>query len=180
MSHGRVTLMESFSLSRVVEFASALGSVATPLVVATVAYLFQRRQKIAEAAMTERIKRIGLISPLLNTIYSYRQRVGSYLDMSPEEVLRAKREADREFWTFEYLWTPEFKAAYQAFMEESFEMNRGEGNKAGIRAESSHYPIKSNTPNWVAFTEETVDKPRNALRYEKFQAITARDLGFRK
>ncbi len=172
--------MESFSSGRVVEIASAFGSVATPLVVATVAYLFQRRQKIAEAAMAERIKRIGLISPLSNLIYSYRQRVGGYLDVSPEEVLRAKREADREFWTFEYLWTLEFKTAYHAFMEESFEMNRGDGNKAGIRAESKHYPIKSTTPNWVAFTEETVDKSSNALRYEQLQAITARDLGFRR
>jgi hypothetical protein len=172
--------MESFSLTRIAEIASAVGSVATPLVVATVAYAFQRRQKVAEAAMTERIKRIGLISPLLNSIYSYRHRVGSYLELSPEEVLRAKREADREFWTFEYLWTPEFKAAYHAFMEESFEMNRGAGNKAGIRAESKHYPVEQSTPDWVAFTEETVDKPRNALRYERLQAVTARDLGFRK
>lgn len=172
--------MDSETLGRIVEIVRAAGSVATPIVVATVAYLFQRRQKIAEAAMSERIRHIGLISPLLNLIYSYRQRVGSYLERSPEDVLRVKRQADQEFWTFEYLWTPEFKTAYHGFMEESFEMNRGAGDKAGIRAESKHYPIASSTPNWRAFTEEPVDKPRNALLYEKLQAITARDLGFRK
>jgi hypothetical protein len=172
--------METDALSRFVEVTRAVGSVATPVVVATVAYLFQRKQKVAEAAMGERIKKVGLISPRLNMIYSYRQRVGSYLEWTPEEVLRAKRDADREFWTFEYLWTPEFETAYHEFMEESFETNRGEGNKAGIRAESRHYPIKSSTPDWAAFTEEAVNKALNALMYDKIQTVTARDLGFRK
>ncbi len=172
--------MDLGSFPQFLEVTRAVGSIATPVVVATVAYLFQRRQKIAEAAMAERIKKISLISPRLNMIYSYLQRVGSYLEWSPEDILKAKREADREFWTYEYLWTPEFETAYHDFMDEAFEMHRGEGNKAGIRAESRHYPLKASLPGWVAFTEESADKARIALRYDKIQSVTARDLGFRK
>ena len=116
--------MEGGLLNTFVEVAKALGALATPVVVVIVAYLFQRRQKVAEAAMAERIKRIALISPLLNRIFSYRHRVGAYLDWSPEEVLQAKREADREFRTYEFLWSPEYREAYHRFMEECFSTNR--------------------------------------------------------
>jgi len=171
--------MEGGLLNTFVEVAKALGALATPVVVVIVAYLFQRRQKVAEAAMAERIKRIALISPLLNRIFSYRHRVGAYLDWSPEEVLQAKREADREFRTYEFLWSPEYREAYHRFMEECFSTNRGEGNKAGIRAHARHYPKKASTPNWEAFTGEEADKVRNQEAYNQVQLVTARDLGFR-
>jgi hypothetical protein len=172
--------MESIFLNTFVEVAKALGALATPVVVVVVAYLFQRKQKLAEAAMTERIKRIALISPLLNQIFSYRHRVGGYLDWSPEEILQAKRDADREFRTYEFLWTPEYREAYHRFMEECFATNRGAGNKAGIRADERHYPKKASTPNWEAFTGEEADKGRNQEAYNQVQSITARDLGFRR
>lgn len=171
--------METSALTNFVEVAKAIGAVGTPVVVVIVAYIFQRKQKVAECAMSERVKRIGLISPVLNKIYSYRQRVGSFLELSPEEILKSKREADKEFWTFEYLWSREFKSAYHDFMGECFVMNRGEGNKAGIRAESRYYPIKAVTPGWDAFTEESVNLKQNERIYNHLQSITARDLGFR-
>lgn len=171
--------MEAGLLTSFVEVAKALGALATPVVVVIVAYIFQRRQKLAEAAMTERIKRIARISPLLNRIFSYRHRVGNFLDCTPEDILNAKREADHEFWTFEFLWSPEYKEAYHRFMEECFVINRGEGNKAGIRAESRYYPKKASTPGWEAFTGEDVDKAKNQAAYNLVQSVTARDLGFR-
>ena len=170
--------MESGLLNTLVEGAKALGALATPVVVVVVAYIFQRKQKVAEAAMAERIRRITLISPLLNRIFSYRQRVGAYLDWSPEEILQAKRDADREFRTYEFLWSPEYREAYHRFMEECFATHRGEGNKAGIRANEGHYPKKASSTNWQAFTGEEVDKGRNQQAYNQLQSITARDLGF--
>ncbi len=127
--------------------------------------------------MSERIKRIGTLSPLLNRIYSFRQRLGDFLDRSPEDILAAKREADREFWTFEYLWSPSFKDEYEKFMQESFDMFRGEGKKAAIKAESKYYPRKA-TDLSIEFTETPVDKKQNATVYDALQAAISRDLGF--
>ena len=53
-----------------------------------VAYFFQRRQKLAEAAMAERIRRITL----LNRIFSCPP--GAWLPR-PEDILQAKRKAVR-------------------------------------------------------------------------------------
>lgn len=171
--------MNMSAATNFVEIAKAVGAVATPIAVAILAYTFQSRQKVAEAAMAERIKRIGTMSPLLNKIFSYRQRVGNFLDCKPEDILSAKREADREFWTFEYLWSLAFKDAYHEFMHESFDMYRGEGKKAGIRAESNYYPIQASDPGWVAFTDDTVTKKQNEEIYNALQSVIAKDLGFR-
>ena len=57
-----------------------------------VAYFFQRRQKLAEAAMAERIRRITLFIPLLKRIFSYPP--GAWLPR-PEDILQAKRKAVR-------------------------------------------------------------------------------------
>ena len=58
-----------------------------------VAYFFQRRQKLAEAAMAERIRRITLFIPLLNRIFSCPPQ-GGWIPR-PEGILQAKREAVR-------------------------------------------------------------------------------------
>ena len=57
-----------------------------------VAYFFQRRQKLAEAAMAERIRRVTLFIPLLNRIFSCPP--GGWLPR-PEGILQAKRKAVR-------------------------------------------------------------------------------------
>jgi len=57
-----------------------------------VAYFFQRRQKLAEAAMAERIRQITLFIPLLNRIFSCPP--GAWLPR-PEGILQAKRKAVR-------------------------------------------------------------------------------------
>jgi hypothetical protein len=227
--------MDMNAVTPYVEIAKAVGAVGTPIVVAILAYIFQKRQKVvdaamaerqkaadaamaerqkaadaataerqqvaeaaraarqkvaeaartarqkvAEAALAERIKRIGTISPLLNKIFAYRQRLGNFLDCSPEDILSAKREADREFWTFEYLWSQAFKDAYDQFMRESFEMFRAEGKRAGIHAESKYYPKKAATAGWDAFTERAVDKKLNKEIYNALQSAIARDLGFHR
>ena len=170
--------MDMNAPTNIIEIVKGIGTVATPVAVAVVAYMFQRRQRVAEVAISERIKRIGTMSPLLNEIYSFRQRAGNFLEWTPEQILSAKREADREFWTFEYLWSPGFKEAYHGFMKESFDMFRGEGKKAAIQAESSYYPKKASTPGWIAFTEKPVAKDQNEIAYDALQSAIARDLGF--
>jgi hypothetical protein len=170
--------MDMSAPTNVVEIAKAIGALATPIAVAGFAYVLQRRQRTLEAAMAERVKHISVLSPLINRIYCYRQRVGAFLDCSPEQTLDAKREADREFWTFEYLWSTRFRNSYHVFMYESFDMYAGEGQKAAIKAQSSYYPKKATTPGWTAFDETPVNKQQNKAAYDKLQEAIAIDLGF--
>jgi hypothetical protein len=158
------------------EMVKALGSLTTPIVVAAVAYLFQRRQKRFEATISEKARYYAAISPLLNRIYSYRKLVNDYLDRSPEEILQAKREADRVFWTHIYIWSPEFRRAYQAFMGDAFAMWQ-KGGRAVLRVDGRNYAIGPSTPGWQGFSGEPTDDVVWDAIYRRLQWAIAHDLG---
>lgn len=166
------------NLKLFLEVVRTLAAVAVPFVLIWATHYFQRRQKYFEATMAERVKHYGILSPLLNVVFSYRMRVGDFLERTPESVLEAKRKADHDFWTFEYLWSNEFRAAYHAFMTDAFRAFNAEGTKALIRANGELYPVKSATAGWPAFTGEDVDRKAWVARYGALKAAIAHDLGF--
>jgi hypothetical protein len=165
-------------LKLALELIRTAASLAVPFVLVWAAHMLQRRQKYFEAVMSEKVKHYGTLSPLMNLIFSYRMRVGDFLERNPESVLEAKRKADHEFWTFEYLWSPDFRIAYHEFMDKAFQAFNKEGTKALIRVDGNLYPLKPTTPDWVAFTGEDVDRKAWAALYAKLKASIAHDLGF--
>lgn len=160
------------------EVMRTAAAIAVPFVLIWAGHTLQRRQKFFEAVMTEKARHYAFISPLLNVIFSYRMRVGDFLERNPESVLEAKRKADHEFWTFEYLWSNEFRAAYHDFMSDAFRAFNKEGTKALIRANGELYPVKPAAPGWEAFTGEDVDRKAWLELYGRLKAAIARDLGF--
>ena len=164
----------------VVEGVQALASLSVPFVLVWAAHRLQRRQKSFEAVMGEKARHYAAISPLLNVIFSYRFRVGDFLDRAPETVLEAKRKADQEFWTFEYLWSDQFRLAYHEFMTDGFSVFGPEGTKARLRVDGGFYPVKSTTPGWEAFSGEPADRAALGKLYAELKTAIARDLGFDK
>lgn len=158
-------------------FLELVETIATPIALVVVAHRFQRRAKTFEAAIAEKARYYASITPHLNRIFSYRQRVGDFLDRSPEDVLRAKREADHLFWTHQYIWSNRFAEFYLRFMSASFRVWGAEGSRASIRADAAFHPIAATTAGWVAFTGEEVDRRENARLYGAIQEAIAEDLG---
>lgn len=154
-----------------------LKTVATPVALVVVAHRFQRRAKTFEAAIAEKARYYAAISPHLNRIFAYRQRVGDFLDRSPEDVLKAKREADHLFWTHQYIWSYKFIGLYLEFMDESFRIWGREGSRGSIRADPAVHPTPATTAGWTPFTGEAVDRRENARLYAAIQAAIADDLG---
>src|SRR3954454_17627390 len=142
------------SLNELLDILRTVATLAVPVVLAFAAHSFQKRQKFFESVMSEKVKHYSQISPLLNQIFAYRYRVGGFLDRTPESVLEAKRKADHEFWTFEYLWSPDFRRRYHDFMNDSFVVFGAEGSRARLRVNDRLYPVKATTPGWEAFTGE--------------------------
>jgi hypothetical protein len=160
------------------ELLRTAAAVAVPFVLVWAGHALQRRQKFFEAVMTEKVRHYTVLSPLLNLIFSYRMRVGDFLERTPESVLDAKRRADQEFWTFEYLWSADFRAAYHDFMNAAFKAFNEEGTKALIRVDGNVHPVKPTTTGWPAFTGEAVDRKAWGAVYGRLKAAIARDLGF--
>lgn len=165
-------------LQLTLDLVKTLASLAVPFILVWAAHRLQRRQKFFDAVMGEKVRHYGQLSPLLNLIFSYRFRVGDFLDRPPETVLDAKRRADQEFWTFEYLWSDEFRLAYHHFMRDGFSVFGAEGSKARVRADGNLYPVKSSTPGWEAFSGDAVDRAVLGKLYAELKTAIARDLGF--
>jgi hypothetical protein len=180
VAEGRVIAEVGFDLHLGLELLRTAAALAVPVILAVAAHALQRRQKFFEAVMAEKVKHYGTISPLLNQIFAYRYRVGDFLDRTPESVLEAKRKADHEFWTYEYLWSEEFRRAYHDFMQDGFSVFGAEGTRGRIRADGRYYPLKPTTPGWDAFSGEDVDRKALAALYTALKRAIAHDLGFRR
>jgi hypothetical protein len=170
--------MDEGALRLTLELLRTAASLAVPFVLVWAAHRLQRKQKFVEATMAEKARHYAAISPLLNLIFSYRMRVGDFLERTPESVLEAKRKADHEFWTFEYLWSNDFRSAFHEFMSAAFRAFNAEGTKALIRADAALYPVKPADPNWPGFTGESVIREKWVDLYARLKATIARDLGF--
>lgn len=150
-------------------------SIFAVIVSAWLAYNFALRTKNYNALVEAKIRHYEKIAPLLNKIFRYRQKIGDYRDVSPEEILKTKRAADEEFHIHVYIWSRDFHDAYHRFIDVSFKPY--EPPRALIRAEAEHYP-RVTLSGWKGFTGEVVDMKENELAYANLMAAIAADLPF--
>jgi hypothetical protein len=153
-----------------------LGDVALPVVGALLAFFINKRSKSFESVMKQRVAKYVALSPLLNDIYTYRMELGDYLSRKPEDILAAKREADRQLWTFEYLFSKRFRDAYHGFMVASFKMFNAKGTRALIRVKKAPYRQPSTTEGWPGYSDEEVPAEEYRGMYQRLQEEIARDL----
>lgn len=155
-----------------------LGLSTTALMIvigAWLSYHYAVRQKNYDALIQAKLRHYERITPHLNRIFRYRQRVGDYMDLTPEQVLDAKRQADEEFYVHLYIWSDEFRRAYRSFMGHSFLLFVKP--RALIRAERRWYQTPAHR-DWAGFSDEPVDQERNMHYYHGVMSAIADDLPF--
>lgn len=113
----------------------------TPVVVAIVGFFVTRalKQREYDHDAAERRREICKalyddVGPLLNRIYCYITDLGDYGTYTPPDIIQAKRDADRTFYTYRTLWSETTRQAYAAFMAQAFETHTGVGVPAKVRA----------------------------------------------
>lgn len=160
----------------VFDVVKILGDAALPIVGAVLAFFINKRSKNFESVMEQRVEKYVTLSPLLNDIFTYRMELGDYLSRKPEEILTAKRDADKLVWTFEYLFSQRFRDAYHQFMVASFKMFNAKGTRALIRVKKAPYRIAPTTQGWEGFSDEEVPMEEYRNVYRALQEAIARDL----
>ena len=158
-----------------------IGTLAlTPIMVAVVGFFvtsaIKRREHDLNALQRRREIRKELydqVGPLLNRIYCYVSDLGDYGHYSPHDIVQAKRDADRVFFTYRTLWSTETRRAYETFMAQAFQTHTGTGVPAKIRAEPlQKVHFFANTghawdPAFDAMFTGQADKPAAAAAYEQ-------------
>jgi hypothetical protein len=105
----------------------AIGSVATPLVVAGVAIVANTRLKAAEKLAwrsqeltRSRLSQYELLAPLLNDLMCYFTFIGCWKELDPPDVVKLKRQLDRQFHVAVPLLSPGTQSRYNEFMSLCF------------------------------------------------------------
>ncbi|MET4726149.1 hypothetical protein ABIF63_010255 [Bradyrhizobium japonicum] len=86
------------------------------------------------------------LAPKLNLLYSAFSYVGRWKELAPPDLINLKRDLDEIVFTYEFLWSKEFREKYQALMEACFELNQGPGKSAKIAANVEMY--RAAHSNW--------------------------------
>ncbi|BFU95668.1 MAG: hypothetical protein NTNFB02_23900 [Nitrospira sp.] len=123
------------------EVVKLLVGILTPLSVAAFGWFVSRRLKRLELAqwsnqklIEKRLSVYDLIAPLLNKLLCFYTWVGYWKDISPGDVVKAKRELDQTINIYRHLFDEEVYTAYQSFIHVLFKTYTGPGHDARIRS----------------------------------------------
>ncbi len=129
-----VTQLEKWSS---LDKAKLLVSSLVPLLILCIGFWFGHLE--SERANSSRVaalkfEQYEILGKEVNSIFSYLYYVGNWKEMTPVEVLQSKRTADTIFYTYESMFSDEFKAVYHDFMKLSFKTRNGWGKDAKIKS----------------------------------------------
>jgi hypothetical protein len=127
--------------SNALEIARLAVSVLTPLSVTALGWLISRRLKRLELVqwtnqklIEKRLAIYDIVAPQLNALLCFYTWVGYWKDISPDDVIRIKRDLDRTLHVYRHLFDDEVYRAYHALMLALFDTHSGAGRDARIRS----------------------------------------------
>jgi len=176
------------------ELAKLAVGILTPLSVAGLGLLISRHLKRLDLIqwknqklLEKRIAVYDAVAPQLNLLLCFFTWVGNWKTISPDAVIQAKRELDRTFNVYRFLFDGEVYKAYQAFLQVLFETYTGAGHDArilsvvrgrdGDREANATYVW---LPDWTArFTtpDKIATKEEVFRRYQHLMARLTRSFG---
>jgi hypothetical protein len=177
-----------------IELAKLIVGVLTPLSVALFGWFVSRRLKQLDLVLwsnqkliEKRLAVFDQVAPLLNGLLCFYTWVGYWKDISPEDVVKAKRELDKTMNIYRHLFDDRIYADYQAFMQVLFETYTGPGHNARIRSQVASADgdrAHDATYEWVdawatAFADPAAVPPRQEVsdRYRALMTSLTRSLG---
>jgi hypothetical protein len=123
------------------EYVKIGASLVTPLLVAIVGFFINRSLKRLEQVqwrnqklLEKRIDVYDSIAPHLNRLLCFFTWRGDWKNISPEELLRTKRELDMKMYIYRYIFPASVWDAYKRLESLSFLTFSGRGKDALIRA----------------------------------------------
>ena len=116
------------------EILTALGAVATPIVVIVFGAILTRRQSRNELLLKARIEYYRELAPDLNRLMTYMMFIGTWRDVSPPDVVALKRRLDAAFYVAAPLFSEAVMDRYQRYMSHCFKSFGLWGRDALIRS----------------------------------------------
>jgi hypothetical protein len=170
------------------DIVNTIISFLTPLAIAVVGFFIQRvlaqqnqNWRIQERLVDKRVEIYQSIAEDLNKIYCYVMDVGTFKDESPDEIIQAKRNVDKNMYMYQAIWPEETFNQFKEYMDSAFATYQGYGEDAKIRATTieKRSAYKKGDKNW----QDDWDKrftgkrdPEHQPKYKKLMNLISRDL----
>lgn len=129
-------------MSNWIEIAKLVVSISTPLLVAGIGFVISKRLKSIEEAqwqsrkiIDKRLDLFDRIAPDLNKMFCFSMWLGYWKEISPREMIDAKRELDKVVNIYGHLLSNDFYLSYNNFIHTIFQTFTGPGKDALILSE---------------------------------------------
>lgn len=154
---------------------TAVSAAATPIVVAVFGWILTRRQSRNELLLNARIEYYREIAPDLNRLMTYMMFIGTWRDMTPEEVIDLKRRLDATFYVAAPLFSTPVTSAYEIFMNRCFAPFGLWGADALIKSSPYRRRVSwqadtSWNPDWGRLFELREDQPIEGSALEELRS----------
>ena len=106
----------------------------------------------------------------LNKLYCAFNYVGDWRSMPPPDILNLKRELDRNFNIYSFLWSEQFTQAYERLINACFKTNRSPEMSAALRANLRRYRQAWGN-KWQTSWEDMFVPEEQRLRRDEFDVL---------
>lgn len=150
-------------------FTLAFGALLS-LGVAWVAIAFDRRKATNQELIKKRIEVFELMAPKLNDLLCFARCVGGWRTLSPGQMLRHKRELDRQFHIYDALFSKALARAYfNLIAGQYFATWLGSGLDARLRVTPARLKSEWGV-NWDPAWDASFSTPEDATQPEQIAA----------
>jgi hypothetical protein len=165
------------------EVAKIFVSALTPLAIAVVGYFIQqtlarqnRSWKAQERIADKRVEIYEQIAEDLNKIYCYVMDVGGFRNETPDTILDAKRNVDRQMYMYQALWPEDTFQRFTDYMESAFATYQGVGTSAKIRARTLEKEAawQKDGKEWPSDWDARFTGERDFEHRQKYEALMRR------
>ena len=154
------------------EIAKLAVSILTPLLVLAIGLVVNRslkrlehRQWTSQKVIEKRLKIFDDLAPSLNDLLCYFTFVGSWKELNPEKVIQIKRSIDRIVHVNAPLFSRDFRARYDSFIDCCYQTYTGWGQNAKLRTTSSRYKVVEGwDPKWDDCFSQDVEADPETVR----------------
>ena len=162
------------------EITKLLFSLFTPIIILLIGMLINQNLRNIEedrskksAVIDQRTVLWRELAGPLNDIYAFNLYVGSWQSITPRDLIKIKRDADKVVYSYRPFFSDSFFSAYNSYMNEAFDIERGWKLNAGIRALKDHRSVTTKADEDL-IGEDNRDKVHNA--YYVLLGIVAEEL----
>lgn len=172
---------------RSIAIVSMIVALLTPIIMVFLAFRFSRMMKRMnkkqwsnQKVVEKRIEVYGKIVPKLNDIFSFFCYIGNWSEITPIEVLRLKKELDKDMNTYASLFSDDLRNKYMAFKQLCFVSMSGWEHDEKIK---SLYQLRQENnlewdDDWIQYfdTNNVIDAVKVKERYDELIESFKEDL----